>query len=100
MAFLALLGLKAYVEIFKGKMRKVKMGYDNYRTETHAAIFLWTATAISFNLALFPHYRWNTPIVLILFFFGMCIPFMLCIPTVAQNVISTVAVTFFLQIYK
>jgi hypothetical protein len=53
-----------------------------------------------FHVALWPHYGWNTTIVLGLLFFGIVLQFCLLVPTYIQNIAGAVALTFFLQEYS
>lgn len=97
---IALLSVKAYMEIFEAKLRKKKVDYTNYRQLTHLSIVLIIASSISFNVALWPHYEMNSLIVLGCFGFGVLLQLALIIPSWLQNALSLVALTYFLQVYK
>jgi hypothetical protein len=92
--------VKAYVELFEGKLNKKKVDYEHFKQSTHAAIFLILLSSFAFHIALWPHYGWNTPIVLGLFGFGVVLQFLLLVPSWVQNVVGFVLLTFFLQEYK
>ena len=96
----ALLGVKAYVEIFEGRMRKTTVNYKNFRQSTHAAIGLFVLSSLAFHIALWPHYHWNTILVLGIAFFGVILQLLLLLPSWLQNIVSFVAVTLFLQEYS
>lgn len=98
--YAALLGIKAYVEIFEGRMNKKTVDYENFRQSTHAAIALFLASSLAYHIALWPHYRWNSIIVLSLAFFGVILQFLLLVPSWVQNIVGFVALTFFMQEYK
>jgi len=98
--YAALLGIKAYVEIFEGYMKKQKVDYENFRQSTHAAIALFLASSLAYNIALWPHYGWNSIIVLSLAFFGVILQFLLLVPAWVQNIAGFALFTFFLQEYK
>jgi len=87
------------VEIFEGRINKKKVNYDNFRQATHAAIALLLVSSLAFNIALWPHYRWNSPLVLGLAFFGVFLQFLLLVPSSIQNIVTFIALTFFLQEY-
>ena len=97
---IALLGVKAYVEIFEGKLNKKTVNYENFRQSTHAAIALFLASSLAYHIALWPHYRWNSIIVLSVAFFGVILQFLLLVPSWVQNIVGFVGLTFFLQEYK
>jgi hypothetical protein len=98
-SFVALLGVKAYVEIFEGRINKRKVEYNEFRQSTHAAIALLLLSSLAFHIALWPHYHWNSIIVLGLAFFGVIMPFLLMTPSLIQNIVSFVLLTVFLQQY-
>ena len=93
--------VKAYIELFEGKMKKNTVNYENYRQTTHFVILLWLVATVCFNIALWPHYGINTPILLSIFAFGVVLQFLLLIPyTAVQNAILVCCLTFFLQEYN
>jgi hypothetical protein len=98
-SFAAILGVKAYVELFEGKMNKKEVNYKNFKHMTHAVMVLILMSTISFNVALWPHYGWNSPFLLGICFFGVILQFLLLVPTYVQNAVSFIALTFFLQQY-
>ena len=96
---IAILTLKAYVELFAGKLKGQKVNYENFRQTTHAVLFLLILTSIAFHVALWPHYHATT--FLVLFLVGVVLlQTALLIPAYLQNLVSIVALTFFLQEYK
>ena len=96
----AILAIKAYVEMFEGKMKKQTVNYKNFKHSTHAAIVLILLTTIAFNVALWPHYGWNSPVLLGVCFFGMIVQFLVIVPTTFQNAVAFVSLTYFLQQYQ
>lgn len=100
-SFSALFLVKAYVELYEGKMRKKAVNYATFRQTTHLVIYLWLQSSICFMVGLWPHYGWNTPILLTMFGFGVVLQAMLLIPnTMIQNALAFVLMTFFLQQYS
>jgi hypothetical protein len=97
---LALLGVKAYVEIYERRVNKAKVDYETFPQCTHAAIILILLSSIAYHIALWPHYHSNTFIVLGILFFGSVIPFVLMTPSSIQNIVSFVLLAFFLQQYQ
>ena len=95
-----MLGIKAYVELYEGRFRKSKVNYQTFPQSTHAALALVLGSSLAYHVALWPHYRWNTFVVLGLAFFGMIIPFLLMTPSWVQNIVSFVGMAFFLQQYS
>lgn len=92
--------MKAYVEVYEGRMRKTKVDYDHFRQTTHASILLFLFSSLCYHIALWPHYHWNSILVLGIAFFGVVLQIMLLIPSWLQNILSFIAVAFFLQEYK
>mmetsp|Transcript_19000 Transcript_19000/g.40889 ORF Transcript_19000/g.40889 Transcript_19000/m.40889 type:complete len:185 (+) Transcript_19000:187-741(+) len=97
---IAILMVKAYVETFEVKLRKKEVNYKNYPQTTHTIIGLILASTVAFNCALWPHYGWNTPILMGTCFFGIILQFMLLVPTYVQNVVGLIVFTFVLQEYS
>ena len=91
--------IKAYIETYEGKVLKKAINYESYKQTTHAVIGLILVSTVAFNIALWPHYGWNTPILLGLCFFGVILQFLLIVPTYVQNIVGIVMFTFFLQEY-
>ncbi|KAL7569965.1 hypothetical protein ACA910_021914 [Epithemia clementina (nom. ined.)] len=96
----AILMIKSYVETYDGKIKKKEINYENYKQTTHAVIGLILFSTVAFNCALWPHYGWNSPILLGLCFFGMILQFLLIVPTYVQNLVGIALFTFFLQEYS
>lgn len=96
----ALVGIKAYIELYEGHLRKQKVNYQNFKTATHVAILLLLLAGFAFHVALWPHYGWNTPVALMLVTFGVLLQLAVILPTSIQNLVTVVALTFFLQEYK
>jgi hypothetical protein len=65
------MGLKAYVEMYEGQLRKKQVNYKNFPQTTHLVMALIVLSTITFNVALWPHYGMNSPIILAIFFFGV-----------------------------
>jgi len=95
-----ILAIKSYVEMYEGKMKKKEVNYKNFKNTTHAVIVLILLSTIAFNAALWPHYGWNSPIVLGVCFFGVILQFLLLVPTYIQNITGALVLAFFLQEYS
>jgi hypothetical protein len=96
----AILTIKAYVELYEGMVRRQQVNYENFKQTTHAAIFLILFTSVAFHVALWPYYRWNTPIALGLAFFGVIVQFLVIVPVWFQNLSAFAGLAFFLQEYQ
>lgn len=92
--------IKGYVELYEGKMKKNQVNYKNFPQTTHAVMLLILLSTVAFNVALWPHYGMNSPLVLGIFFFGIILQLMLMVPVYIQNIVGFVALTFFLQQYS
>lgn len=88
------------MELFEGLVRKKKVNYENFRQATHAALILILVSSVAFHVALWPHYGWNTPVALMLCFFGIIVQFLVVVPPWISNAVAFVGLTFFLQEYK
>jgi hypothetical protein len=96
----ALFGVKAYLEMYEGKLKKKKVEYQNYKNATHAALLLWSLASFAFNKALWGEYGIKTLFLSILVGYGIILQFMLLVPTWVQNVVGFIGLTFFLQQYQ
>jgi len=95
----ALFSLKAYIEMYTGKLQKKEVSYKTVPQSTHAAIGLIVFSGISFNIALWPVYGGNSMFVMFLvgtFLINFCLMF----PTIIQNLIAFSVLTFFIQEYQ
>ena len=96
---LAILFLKAYVELYAGKLQKQKISYQTFPQTTHAVMVLILLSSLAFHLALWPVF--GSTSMLIMFLIGMFIlNFCLLMPTSVQNLVAFVLLTFFLQEYS
>jgi hypothetical protein len=96
----AVLTLKAYVEVYQGQLRRTPVDYAHFPQTTHAVMTLIGLATLAYNVALWPHYGWNAPCLLLLFFFGLLLQILMILPTSVQNIVALVATTFFLQEYS
>ncbi len=96
---LGILFVKAYVEMFAGKLQKAKVNYENFRQSTHTVLFLILLSSISFHVALWPAYEWQTVVIMMLVGYGVLLQFSLLVPTYVQNMVGFIAMTFFIQEY-
>ena len=95
----ALLFVKAYVEIYAGKLMKQEVSYKTYPQSTHTVMALILVSSISFHIALWPEF--GALSMLIMFLLGMfLLNFCLLMPTYVQNLVAFVLITFFLQEYQ
>jgi len=100
-ASIAIMAIKAYVELYEGKRRNKKVEYDNFKSATHWTILLIVIAWISFHMSLSPHFgTFATWLIMIGFGFGVLIQSALMIPVWGQHFISVVLMTVFLQMYK
>jgi len=98
-ASIALLTLKAYVEMYTGKLQKKEVSYKAIPRLTHAAIFLIFLSGIAFHVALWPVYGGQSMFVMFLvgaFLLNFCLMF----PTIVQNIVAFALLTFFIQEYQ
>ena len=95
----ALLFVKAYVELYAGKIQKKKISYKTFPQSTHACMVFTLLSSISFHIALWPVYASGSMVVM--FLVGIFIlNFCLLMPTYVQNLVAFVLLTFFLQEYS
>lgn len=95
----AILFLKAYVELYAGKLQKQNISYKTFPQTTHTVMVLILLSSIAFHLALWPVF--GSTSMLIMFLIGMFIVnFCLLMPTSVQNLVAFVLLTFFLQEYS
>lgn len=98
---IAVMAIKGYVELYQGKRNNKKVEYENFKSATHWTILFILAAWVSFHMALSPVYgTLKTWLIMIGFGWGVLIQSALLIPVWAQNIISVVLMTFFLQMYK
>lgn len=98
-ASLALFSIKAYVEMYTGKLQKQEVSYKALPDLTHAAILLIFLSGIAFHIALWPVYGGQSMFVMFLvgaFLLNFCLMF----PTIVQNLVAFAMMTFFIQEYQ
>ena len=99
-ASMAILALKTYIEMFMGKVKKIRVEYKNFKHETHFILALLMIASISFHVALTEAFGgfWRTVLMLdVLFGYGVLLQLMLLIPTYAQNLLFGIVMTWFIQ---
>jgi hypothetical protein len=97
----ALVSIKAYIEMYAGKLKKQTVNYTTFPQSTHAIILLLLLIALCCLVALIPHYGWgNTIVILNVFGFGIILPLTMLLPTYVQNIGTFVLLTWFLQDYS
>lgn len=95
----ALLLVKAYVEMYTGKLQKKEVNYQTMPQSTHAAIVLILISGIAFHIALWPVY--GSQAMVIMLAVSICLlNFCLLFPTTVQNIVAFALLTFFLQEYQ
>jgi uncharacterized membrane protein len=95
----AVLFVKAYVEMYAGKMMKQEVSYKKFPQSTHAVMVLMLICSVSFHVALWPAY--GSTSMLIMFLLAMfLLNFCLLMPTYVQNLVGFAVLTFFLQEYQ
>jgi len=100
-ASIAVSMIKAYMELYEGKIRKQKVQYQNYRSCTHAVMLLILLASIAFHKSLWGLYGgMKTMFIMFLFGFGILLQLCLFLPTSVQNGIAFIGLTFFLQQYQ
>lgn len=97
--FPAILSLKAYIELFAGKIKKQTVNYKNFKQSTHAIMLLILLSSVSFHVALWPAYGWQAVAIMMLVGYGVLLQFSLLVPTYVQNIVGFVGMTFFIQEY-
>mmetsp|Transcript_47648 Transcript_47648/g.134251 ORF Transcript_47648/g.134251 Transcript_47648/m.134251 type:complete len:175 (+) Transcript_47648:92-616(+) len=98
-ATVAILFVKAYVELYAGKLQKQKISYKEFPQSTHTVMALILLSSIAFHLALWPVFR--SASMLVMFLVGMFIlNFCLLVPTYVQNLVAFALLTFFIQEYS
>jgi uncharacterized membrane protein len=98
-ASIALLFVKAYVEIYTGKLQQQEVNYKTMPQSTHAAIALILFSGIAFHVALWPVYGVRSMLIMLavsIFLLHFCLLF----PTIVQNIAAFAVLTFFLQEYQ
>lgn len=96
---IAIITIKAYIEMYVGKHQKQTVNYKNFPQTTHVVMALLMITSLAFHVALWGHYGVTT--FLVLFLVGVALlQTCLLIPTYLQNAIALIAMAFFLQQYK
>jgi hypothetical protein len=98
-ASIALLMVKAYVELYTGKLQKKQVSYKTMPQSTHAAILLICLSGVAFHVALWPVYEAQSMLVMLAvstFLLNVCLLF----PTIVQNIVAFVVLAFFLQEYQ
>lgn len=98
-ASVAILFVKAYVEMFAGKMQKKQVNYQNFRQSTHAIMFLLLLSSVAFHVSLWPAYGWQTVAIMMIIGYGVLLQFSLLVPTYVQNIVGFIGITFFIQEY-
>eukprot|EP00540_Astrosyne_radiata_P019511 CAMPEP_0116846308 /NCGR_PEP_ID=MMETSP0418-20121206/13759_1 /TAXON_ID=1158023 /ORGANISM="Astrosyne radiata, Strain 13vi08-1A" /LENGTH=167 /DNA_ID=CAMNT_0004477533 /DNA_START=23 /DNA_END=526 /DNA_ORIENTATION=- len=98
-ASIAILAIKAHVEMIEGKWKKNVINYRNYPQTTHSIMFLLVFASICFHVAIWPAYGSNSLIIMSIVGFGVLLHFALAVPTWAQNAIGVISMTWFLQEY-
>jgi hypothetical protein len=94
-------GIKAYMEMYEGKLRKKKIEYKSYKNATHAVLLLFFFASLCFHIALWNAYGGaKTIFVLSVLGYGVLLQASLLMPTWLQNAITFVALTFFIQQYQ
>lgn len=98
---IAIAGIKAYMEIYEGKIKKRKIEYRSFKNGTHAVLFLFLLASFSFHIALWKSYGGaRTILVMAVLGYGVLLQSSLLFPTWIQNAFTFVALTFFLQQYQ
>ena len=91
--------VKAYVEMYAGKLQKQKISYKTFPQTTHTVLVLIILSSIAFNVALWPAFGSGAMVVMSLvgiFILNFC----MLMPTYVQNLVAFVLLAFFLQEYS
>lgn len=91
--------LKAYVEMYAGKLNKQKISYKTFPQTTHAVMVLIVLSSVSFNVALWPAFGSGAMVVMTLVG-AIILNFCLLMPTYVQNLVAFGLLAFFLQEYS
>ena len=98
-SFPGIIMVKAYVEMYAGKLQKQKISYKTFPQTTHTVLVLIILSSISFNVALWPAFGSGAMVVMSLvgtFILNFC----MLMPTYVQNLVAFVLLAFFLQEYS
>jgi uncharacterized membrane protein len=98
-ASIALVSVKAYVELYTGKLQQKEVNYKTMPQSTHTAIALICISGIAFHVALWPVYGIRAMLIMLavsIFLLHFCLLF----PTIVQNLAAFAVLTFFLQEYQ
>lgn len=97
----AIAGIKAYMEMYEGKIRKKKIEYKSYKNATHAVLALFFFASFCFHVALWNAYGGlKTMFVLAVLGYGVLLQASLLMPTWLQNAMTFIVLTFFIQQYQ
>lgn len=100
-ASIAMLGIKTYLEMYEGKIKKKKVEYQSYKTATHSVLFLWVFASFAFHYSLWGEYGIKTILIMTgMVGYGCLLQFMMLVPTWFQNIVLFIGLTFFLQQYQ
>jgi hypothetical protein len=100
-ATIAISMIKAYMEMFEGRVRKQKVDYQNYKNATHSVMILFLLASVSFHISLWEEFGGlKTLFINFLFGYGVLLQLCLLFPTWVQNVVAFIGLTFFLQQYN
>lgn len=100
-ATVAIAGVKAYMEMYEGKIKKKKIEYKSYKNATHSVLVLFFFASVCFHIALWNAYGGaQTIFVLSVLGYGVLLQASLLMPTWLQNAVTFVALTFFIQQYQ
>ena len=98
---IAMLGIKTYLEMYEGKIKKKKVEYQSYKTATHSVLFLWVFASFAFHYSLWGEYGIKTILIMTgMVGYGCLLQFMMLVPTWFQNIVLFIGLTFFLQQYQ
>ena len=95
----AIVFIKAYVEMYSGKLKREKVNYQNFKQSTHLVMILILFASFAFNAALWPVYAGKSIFIMTLvgiFILNFC----LLLPTYIQNLAAFALMTFFIQEYN
>lgn len=100
-ASIAVVMIKAYMELYEVKIRKQKVEYANYKNATHSVMILILVASFAFHKSLWAAYGGlKTIFVMSLLGFGVLLQLCLFLPPVIQNAVAFIGMAFLLQMYQ
>lgn len=99
-ASVAISFIKAYMELYEGKLKKTKVEYLHFKNATHMVLLLFIIASFAFHKALWVEYGGlKTLFINFLLGYGVLLQCAFLLPIWLQNLITIIGFTFFIQQY-